>query len=158
MDATFSSLFYLCPLSACACSFEVTVTSVSLPPFMSRRGLFNTNQRLSLTDIVINIIITSSRCPESLCCDAPPDPSYQRPYSPSPLRALVSLRLPLCSVLQTLPISMKSGVARWCDTSRSLPYHMYQQDFLKRCANRRNDDFFPCQAILAASSCHPWNV
>ena len=34
--------------SACACRFEVTVTSVSLPPFMSRRGLFNTNQRLSL--------------------------------------------------------------------------------------------------------------
>ena len=26
--------------SACACRFEVTVTSVSLPPFMSRRGLF----------------------------------------------------------------------------------------------------------------------
>ena len=30
-------------------SFEVTVTSVSLPPFVSRRGLSNTNQRLSLT-------------------------------------------------------------------------------------------------------------
>ena len=29
-------------------SFEVTVTSVSLPPFVSRRGLSNTNQRLSL--------------------------------------------------------------------------------------------------------------
>ena len=28
-------------------SFEVTVTSVSLPPFVSRRGLSNTNQRLS---------------------------------------------------------------------------------------------------------------
>ena len=27
-------------------SFEVTVTSVSLPPFVSRRGLSNTNQRL----------------------------------------------------------------------------------------------------------------
>ena len=27
--------------------FEVTVTSVSLPPFVSRRGLSNTNQRLS---------------------------------------------------------------------------------------------------------------
>ena len=27
---------------------EVTVTSVSLPPFVSRRGLSNTNQRLSL--------------------------------------------------------------------------------------------------------------
>ena len=35
-------------LSAFACSFEVTVTSVSLPPFVSRRGLSNTNQRLSL--------------------------------------------------------------------------------------------------------------
>ena len=34
-------------LSAFACSFEVTVTSVSLPPFVSRRGLSNTNQRLS---------------------------------------------------------------------------------------------------------------
>ena len=84
--------FYIFALSAFACCCEVPVTSVSLPPFVSRRGLFNTNQRLSLTDIVINIIITSSRCPESLCCDAPPDPSYQRPYSPSPLRALVSLR------------------------------------------------------------------
>ena len=29
-------------------SFEVTVTSVSLPPFVSRRGLSNTIQRLSL--------------------------------------------------------------------------------------------------------------
>ena len=28
---------------------EVTVTSVSLPPFVSRRGLSNTNQRLSLS-------------------------------------------------------------------------------------------------------------
>ena len=33
---------------AFACRFEVTFTSVSLPPIMSRRGLFNaTNQRLS---------------------------------------------------------------------------------------------------------------
>ena len=32
-------------------SFEVTVTSVSLPPFVSRRGLSNTNQRLSLKDV-----------------------------------------------------------------------------------------------------------
>ena len=38
---------YLSVLSAFACSFEVTVTSVSLPPFVSRRGLSNTNQRLS---------------------------------------------------------------------------------------------------------------
>ena len=30
------------------CRFEVTVTSVSLPLFVSHRGLFNTNQRLSL--------------------------------------------------------------------------------------------------------------
>ena len=35
------------PLAPAACSFEVTVTSVSLPPFVSRRGLSNTNQRLS---------------------------------------------------------------------------------------------------------------
>ena len=48
-DAAFSSLLYLFALSACACRFDVTVTSVSLPPFMSRRGLFNTNQRLSLS-------------------------------------------------------------------------------------------------------------
>ena len=52
-DAAFSSLFCLFSislfLSAFACSFEViTVTSVSLPPFVSRRGLSNTNQRLSL--------------------------------------------------------------------------------------------------------------
>ena len=48
-DAAFSSLLYLFALSACACRFDVTVTSVSLPPFMSRRGPFNTNQRLSLS-------------------------------------------------------------------------------------------------------------
>ena len=54
MDASFSSLFYFFALSACACRFEVTVTSVSLPPFMSHRCLFNTNQRhtLSLCDLV----------------------------------------------------------------------------------------------------------
>ena len=33
--------------TAFACSFEVTVTTVSLPPFVSRRGPSNTNQRLS---------------------------------------------------------------------------------------------------------------
>ena len=44
---SFLSLFYLFVSSAFACSFEVTVTSVSLPPFVSHRGLFNTNQRLS---------------------------------------------------------------------------------------------------------------
>ena len=44
---SFLFLFYLSVLSAFACSFEVTVTSVSLPPFVSRRGLSNTNQRLS---------------------------------------------------------------------------------------------------------------
>ena len=38
--------FLLFALSTFACRFEVTVTSVSLPPLMSRRGLFNTNQRL----------------------------------------------------------------------------------------------------------------
>ena len=38
-----------------ALKYAVTVTSVSLPPFVSRRGLPNTNQRLSL---VINIIIS----------------------------------------------------------------------------------------------------
>ena len=38
-----SSCFFLYLLG----SFEVTVTSVSLPPFVSRRGLSNTNQRLS---------------------------------------------------------------------------------------------------------------
>ena len=33
------------PLSACACSPEVTVTSYSPTPFVSPRGIFNTNQR-----------------------------------------------------------------------------------------------------------------
>ena len=50
-DAAFSSLSCIFSislfLSAFAGSFEVTVTSVSLPPFVSRRGLSNTNQRLS---------------------------------------------------------------------------------------------------------------
>ena len=48
MDAAFCSLSYLFALSACACRFEVTVTAVSPPPFVPRRGLFNPNQRLSL--------------------------------------------------------------------------------------------------------------
>ena len=39
-----SPCFFLCLPG----SFEVTVTSVSLPPFVSRRGLSNTNQRLSI--------------------------------------------------------------------------------------------------------------
>ena len=49
-DAAFSFLFpfHLFALSALASCSEVTVTSVSLPPFVSRRGLSNTNQRLSL--------------------------------------------------------------------------------------------------------------
>ena len=41
MDAAFSSLFYFFALSACACRVEVTVTLVSLPPFVSRRGFLN---------------------------------------------------------------------------------------------------------------------
>ena len=44
---SFLLLFYLFALYAFACRSEVTVTSVSLPPFVSHRGLFNTNQRLS---------------------------------------------------------------------------------------------------------------
>ena len=51
-DASFSSLFCffsISLLSAFACCSVVTVTSVSFPPFVSRRGLFNTNQRLSLS-------------------------------------------------------------------------------------------------------------
>ena len=47
LDAAFSSLFYFFDLSTCACRFEVTVTSFSLPPCVSHRGLFNTNHRLS---------------------------------------------------------------------------------------------------------------
>lgn len=40
-------LFYLSAPSAFACCSEVTVTSVSLPPFVSHSGLFNTKQCLS---------------------------------------------------------------------------------------------------------------
>ena len=43
-------------LSACACRFEVTVTWVSLPKFMSRRGLFRTNQRLSLSNVSLSLL------------------------------------------------------------------------------------------------------
>ena len=61
MDAAVSILFsflFLCSflshfcscLYSVQCSFQVTVTSVLLPSFVSHRGLFNTNQRLSLTD------------------------------------------------------------------------------------------------------------
>ena len=38
---------YFFALSTCACSFEVTVTSVSLPPCVWHRGPFNANHRLS---------------------------------------------------------------------------------------------------------------
>ena len=55
---SFLSLFYLSVLSAFACSFEVTVTSVSLPPFVSRRGLSNTNQRLSPVNIITTLTQT----------------------------------------------------------------------------------------------------
>ena len=48
-SVSFLFLFYLFALSAFACCSEVTVTSVSLPPFESRRGLSTTNQRLSCT-------------------------------------------------------------------------------------------------------------
>ena len=43
---SFLFLFYLFVLSALACfdcCFEVTVTSISLPPFVSRRGFSNAN-------------------------------------------------------------------------------------------------------------------
>ena len=46
MDADFSSLFSFFALSLCACRFEVTVTLVSLPPFVSPRGLFYSLDRL----------------------------------------------------------------------------------------------------------------
>ena len=46
--SSFLFLLYLFALSALACCSEVTVISVPLPPFVSRRGLSNTNQRLSL--------------------------------------------------------------------------------------------------------------
>ena len=41
LGISFFSLFYVFAPSACACIFEVTVTSVSLPSFVSHRGLFN---------------------------------------------------------------------------------------------------------------------
>ena len=72
--------------SACACSFDVTATLVSPPWSVSHRGLLNTIHRdsrgqlspptLTISQLLIqNIIIV---------------PQY--PYSPSPLRALVSRR------------------------------------------------------------------
>ena len=42
------TIFSFIALYYCVCCFEVTVTSVSLSPFMSHRGHSNTNQRLSL--------------------------------------------------------------------------------------------------------------
>ena len=42
------TIFSSLSLYYCLCRFEVTVTSVTLSPFMSHRGLVNTNQRLSL--------------------------------------------------------------------------------------------------------------
>ena len=65
MDAAFSSLFYLFALSACACRFEVIVTSVSLPPFVSRRGLLNTTNvslYLQRPNLSIHCTPSPSRC------------------------------------------------------------------------------------------------
>ena len=45
MDAAFSSLFYFLVLCACACSSEVTITTISHPSFVSHRGFFFTNHR-----------------------------------------------------------------------------------------------------------------
>ena len=87
-----SLLFSVCFLSPCFFlyllgSFEVTVTSVSLPAFVSRRGLSNTNQRLSLWHTpFINIILK----PSSTSSTSSTSSMYKCPYSLSPLRALVS--------------------------------------------------------------------
>ena len=57
-----------------ACSFEVTVTSVSLPPFVSRRGLCNTNQRLSLSSVPLGLPLNQrlSRVPNTcILCSFP---------------------------------------------------------------------------------------
>ena len=60
LDAAFSSLFYFFDLSTCACSVEVTVTTVSLPPCVSHRGLFNTNHRLSRKkEKTLTVLVTS---------------------------------------------------------------------------------------------------
>ena len=56
-------------LSAFACSFEVTVTSVSLPPFVSRRGLSNTNQRLSLNNFSPGRVRLPSKAPSHIFVD-----------------------------------------------------------------------------------------
>ena len=56
----------LSPLSLCACCFEVTVTSVSLPPFVSHRGLLiQTNVSLSfhrMPGSVSTAALTHSHC------------------------------------------------------------------------------------------------
>ena len=52
------------PRAPATCSFEVTVTSVSLSPFVPRRGLSNTNQRLS--PLPLNRPRTWSPVPASL--------------------------------------------------------------------------------------------
>ena len=43
-------------------SFEVTVTSVSLPPLVSRRGLSHTTQRLSHASGAV--VLMSAFCPQ----------------------------------------------------------------------------------------------
>ena len=52
-------LFYFFDLSTCACSFEVTVTSVSLAPCVSHRGLFNTHKPSSLSHHLVNTLVFS---------------------------------------------------------------------------------------------------
>ena len=62
-----SSLFYFFALFTCACRFEVTVTSGSLPPCVSHRGLFKTkhclSQRPMLTPLVPASMTLGSRAP-----------------------------------------------------------------------------------------------
>ena len=96
---SFLFLFYLSVLSAFACSFEVTVTSVSLPPFVSRRGLSNTNQRLSLSTTAPHLcrIAVFSIKPTIFSCY--PASSSKRTYSPSPLQALKLRSLPFTHLI-----------------------------------------------------------
>ena len=76
----FSFLFlFLCSSCFCACRLEVTVTSVSLPPFVSRRGLSNTNQRLSQTNKhTLSRLNLDSACSRARCCGTSKD-SVARP-------------------------------------------------------------------------------
>ena len=125
--------------SRLACSFEVTVTSVSLPPLMSRRGLSNTNQRLSrpkpLQGTTPPPMIRRTLCLSMSCCvgrlreqkgmKSRPKPLQGTTPSPMIRRTLRSL----LSSTATRPTRLTSSRIRKHDQATAL-YQVYRDSIL----------------------------